>query len=88
MSRWLSLLVVALLLCGAVGDLGMSPANACPMCKAALEEDDMKPMAYQTSILFMLSMPMAIFGTIGLVLVRVNRNETLALQATALLAEG
>lgn len=41
---------------------GVQSASACPMCKAATEADDLKPMAYMYSILFMLGVP----GTLGI----------------------
>lgn len=41
---------------------GIPSASACPMCKAATEEDDLQPMAYMYSILFMLGVP----GTLGI----------------------
>ncbi len=63
-------------------------ALACPMCKAALEEDPSKPMAFQTSILFMLAMAMSVFGVMTLLLTVINRRETEALRNTDLCPEG
>ena len=88
MNRMLrSLLVTSVVVCGLTSEVAIDRAAACPMCKAALEEDDVQPMAYQTSILFMLSMPMGIFGTIALVLTVLNRKEMAALDGTEMTAE-
>lgn len=57
---------------------------ACPMCKAALEEDTRLPHAYQTSILFMLSVPGMIFTTLGVGLVLLGRREAKALEGSEL----
>lgn len=84
---WRSLLVASVVACGLTSEVALERAAACPMCKAALEEDDVQPMAYQTSILFMLSMPMGIFGTIALVLTVLNRKELAALNGTEMTAE-
>lgn len=67
-----------------LGDLLGETAFACPMCKAALEEDDLKPMAYQASILFMLSVPMTIFAGIAVLLFFINRRESKELEHAAL----
>lgn len=50
-------------------------AEACPMCKAAAEQDDNQPKAYMYSILFMLAMPAVIFGSFGYGLYRMNQRE-------------
>lgn len=42
----------------------MSYADACPGCRNVNEKDKHLPMAYQTSILFMLSVPMSLIGGI------------------------
>lgn len=65
-------------------DAAISPALACPMCKAALEEDADKPLAYQTSILFMLGMAMSVFGGMTILLTYLNRREAEALRDTGL----
>jgi len=49
--------------------------SACPMCKAAAEQDENQPKAYMYSILFMLSMPAVIFGSFGYGIYRMNRRE-------------
>lgn len=69
-------------------DVAITPALACPMCKAALEEDADKPLAYQTSILFMLGMAMSVFGGMTILLTYLNRRETEALRHTNLAVEG
>jgi len=61
---------------------------ACPMCKAALEEDSRLPNAYQTSILFMLSVPGMIFTTLGVGLVMLGRREAKALEGSELSGNG
>lgn len=48
---------------------------ACPMCKAAVAEDRRLPQAFQTSILFMLSVPAALCGSIVVGMVRLVRRE-------------
>jgi len=65
-------------------DFLLPQAWACPMCKAALEEDPSKPMAYQTSILFMLAMAMSVFGVMTWLLTVINRRELNALRGTHL----
>ncbi len=82
-----SLLVASVVVCGLSCEIAIPRAAACPMCKAALEEDDLQPMAYQTSILFMLSVPAGIFGTLGLVLTLLNRKEMAALNGTEMKGE-
>lgn len=69
-------------------DRVLPSALACPMCKAALEEDPSKPMAFQTSILFMLAMAMGVFGVMTVLLTVINRRETEALRNTDLCPEG
>ena len=55
------------------------PAFACPMCRSATanseESKSRQPQAYFISILFMLAVPATIFTTLGVALVRMNRNE-------------
>lgn len=50
-------------------------AQACPMCKAATEDDADLPRAYMYSILFMLAVPATIFSGIGVSLYRLNKQE-------------
>jgi hypothetical protein len=63
---------------------GVQRASACPMCKAAAEQDDRQPMAYMYSILFMLSVPgtMGIGMVVGLVVL--GRKEAQAMQDAGL----
>jgi hypothetical protein len=51
--------------------------SACPMCQIALEdaEIDTRPAAFMTSILFMLTIPTLIFGSLGFLLYRINQEE-------------
>ena len=55
MFRYLTIPVLAVVL--SLSGPATSAALACPMCKAANEEDDSKPRAYMYSILFMLTVP-------------------------------
>lgn len=61
-----------------------STALACPMCKAANEEDDAKPKAYMYSILFMLTVPAALVSGVTFSLVKMSRNEAEALRDSGL----
>ena len=40
-------------------------AQACPMCSQSIAEENLLPHAYMYSIIFMLSMPAAVFTGIG-----------------------
>ncbi len=61
-----------------------STALACPMCKAANEEDDAKPRAYMYSILFMLTVPATLVSGVTFSLFRMSRNEADALRDAGL----
>ena len=61
--------------------IGVSTAQACPMCKYALESDDPQPRAYMVSILFMMGMIGGIFTGLIAVLCWLSRNERAALDA-------
>ena len=50
-------------------------AWACPMCKYALESDDVEPRAYMISILFMMGTITVLFGLVAGLLVWVSRLE-------------
>ncbi len=52
-ARWL--LIATIAFCASFVSDSVQQASACPMCKAANEEDDAKPRAYMYSILFMLA---------------------------------
>ena len=54
-----------------------STALACPMCKAANEEDDAKPKAYMYSILFMLAVPATMFTVFGVSFYRLSKSQAL-----------
>ena len=61
-----------------------SSAFACPMCKAANEEDDAKPRAYMYSIIFMLTMPGMMVGGMTIGLVKLGRRESQAVDQSDL----
>lgn len=61
-----------------------STALACPMCKAANEEDDAKPKAYMYSILFMLTVPATLVSGVTFSLFKMSRNEAEALRDAGL----
>jgi len=63
----------------------VSTATACPMCKAANEEEDAKPRAYMYSILFMLSVPATIFSGLTVGLVMIGRREARGLVEAGLI---
>jgi hypothetical protein len=70
------------------GIVSASPAQACPMCKVALEEDPdpaakARPKAYMYSILFMLSMPATLLTAFGVSFYRLSRKQSLINQAIA-----
>ena len=54
---------------------------ACPMCKYALETDDLRPRAYMYSILFMLGAMAAVVGGLIGFLCWLSRNERAAMDA-------
>jgi hypothetical protein len=60
---------------------GVSEVWACPMCKMALEPDDLRPRAYMYSILFMLGMMTAVVGGVIGLLCWLSRHERAALDA-------
>ncbi|MCA9091859.1 MAG: hypothetical protein KDA68_00100 [Planctomycetaceae bacterium] len=51
---------------------------ACPSCREANSTHKNLPLAYQTSILFMLSVPMMIFSGFGIGLYRLNKAQEAA----------
>jgi hypothetical protein len=61
--------------------LDASRVWACPMCKYALETDDVRPQAYMYSILFMLGAMTAIVGGLIGFLYWLSRNERAAMDA-------
>jgi len=81
-SRFLLIPVLAMVL--TVSAPAVGTALACPMCKAANEEDDAKPRAYMYSILFMLTVPATIVSGVTFSLFKMNRNEAEALREAGL----
>ena len=51
----------------AIGGLSLfaAAAQACPMCNQSIAEENLLPHAYMYSIIFMLTMPAAVFTGIG-----------------------
>ncbi len=80
MSRrfWLAGLAVMGLMCS--GMLS-GTAEACPSCKNANATDSRLPLAYQASILFMLSVPAVMCSVLGFGLYRLNKAQVAAMQA-------
>lgn len=77
-----SLLLVLACYAGEVGPgPGLPVASACPMCKAANDQNDARPRAYMVSILFMLAVPACLFSGLGIGLYRLNRSEAERLEA-------
>ena len=74
------LLIVTTLLLG-IGALGpmAQPAQACPMCKVANEQDSQLPRAYMYSILFMMGMMFSLGGGVGYGMYLLGRKENAAI---------
>lgn len=72
------LAILAVLLLGS-----MTRAEACPMCKQAIESSSSnpEPFAYMVSILFMLAMVTGVIGTLIGFLIYMSRQEAAALSA-------
>jgi hypothetical protein len=83
LTRWLLMLFVV------VGFVFADPqpqqASACPMCKVANEEDDVRPRAYMYSIIFMLSVPAIMVAGMTGVLFSLSRKEQLVLEEAELI---
>ena len=75
--RMAAILVFARVLTG--GGL-VDSAEACPLCKAAAEEDSNQAKAYMYSILFMLAVPGMIFGGLTAGLIRLGLKEAKAMK--------
>lgn len=75
------MLVVAALMLGQ-GVLGplVQPAQACPMCKIANEQDALLPQAYMYSILFMMGMMFSLAGGVAFAMYRIGRRENADLE--------
>lgn len=61
----------------AFGAVDVTPAQACPMCKAANDSEEDRPRAYMYSILFMLSMPVVLFTGFGVGFYRLAKKRDL-----------
>ena len=70
------MLLAGFLLSGSLSQV----AEACPLCKAAAEEDSAQAKAYMYSILFMLTVPGLIIGGLTAGLIRLGRREARAMQ--------
>jgi hypothetical protein len=81
-SKFLMIPVLAVVL--TLSAPAASTALACPMCKAATEEDDSKPRAYMYSILFMLTVPATLVSGVTFSLVKMSRKEAEALRDAGL----
>lgn len=81
-SRFLLIPVLAMVL--SLSAPAATTVLACPMCKAANEEDDSKPKAYMYSILFMLTVPAALVSGVTFGLFKMSRNEADALRDAGL----
>lgn len=57
------------------------PAQACPMCKIANEQDALLPRAYMYSILFMMGMMFSLAGGVAFCVYHLSRKENAALEA-------
>ncbi|MHC4875480.1 MAG: hypothetical protein ACYTGL_03205 [Planctomycetota bacterium] len=82
LTRWL--LIATIALCTSLFNDTIQQASACPMCKAATEEDDRKPMAYMYSILFMLVVPGTMVGGMAAGLVALGRREAVSVSENGL----
>ena len=60
-------------------DLATQPAQACPMCKIANEQDALLPRAYMYSILFMMGMMFSLGGGVGVGMYFLGRKENAAI---------
>ena len=70
-----------------VGGSLADTADACPMCKAANEENNAQAKAYMYSTLFMLAVPGMIVGGLTAGLIRLGRREALAMKEFELAEE-
>ena len=79
MMRRIVLAMTLLLSVGMAGPMAQ-PAQACPMCKIANEQDSLLPQAYMYSILFMMGMMFTIGGGIGFGMYLLGRKENAAIE--------
>jgi NAD(P)-dependent dehydrogenase (short-subunit alcohol dehydrogenase family) len=69
---WITAIVLGLLLAGPL----VEAVHACPMCREALEADDLsRPRAYMYSILFMLSVPAMLVAGFGIGFYRLSQQQ-------------
>ena len=78
MFRRLLIVTTLLLGFGVLGPLAQ-PAQACPMCKVANEQDSLLPRAYMYSILFMMGMMFSLGGGVGYGMYLLGRKENAAI---------
>jgi hypothetical protein len=77
-SRMRTVCTIAVL---AVFAMSAGTAEACPSCKNANATDSRLPLAYQASILFMLTVPATLVSVLGVMLYRLNKAQVLATEA-------
>lgn len=75
------LLSMSLMLGTALFGPGAQPAQACPMCKIANEQDSLLPRAYMYSILFMMGTMFSLGGGVAFCVYHLSRKENAALEA-------
>lgn len=80
MTRKMLLLAALVLGIGMFGPVAQ-PAQACPMCKIANEQDSLLPRAYMYSILFMMGMMFSLGGGVAFCVYHLSRKENAALEA-------
>ncbi|MBC8290659.1 MAG: hypothetical protein H8E37_10120 [Planctomycetes bacterium] len=79
-SRLIRAFAILLLAGFLFGGSLVDTAEACPLCKAAAEEDSAQAKAYMYSILFMLAVPGMIFGGLTAGLIRLGLKEAKAIK--------
>jgi heme/copper-type cytochrome/quinol oxidase subunit 2 len=79
-TRLFRIVAIVLLAVFLVGGSFAETAEACPMCKAANEENNAQAKAYMYSILFMLAVPGMIFGGLTAGLIRLGYKEARAMK--------
>ena len=70
-----TVIVTALLIGSQLAGPLVQPAQACPMCKIANEQDALLPRAYMVSILFMMGMMFSLAGGVAFAMYRIGRRE-------------
>lgn len=74
-------LLMSLMLGVAFFGPAVQPAQACPMCKIANEQDSLLPRAYMYSILFMMGTMFSLGGGVAFCVYYLSRKENAALEA-------